>query len=206
MVQTTSRCPPSGWGRCRPFDDVASVDVQACSGSNMSGIRSSASRHPRWHRGQRQCWQDLGQLAAANMSAMYMHVHGSLHCKSGASSDSLCRLLDFTAVLHSGIAHSIAHSGIAHSLFSSASVECLCWVVVVCRVHVCDSAFSRVVLFCLATQCFRGLLCFAARLSVFVVGRRARPRFRAVLRSDRAIASGLLCPTDEFAGQFCFSC
>ena len=99
---------------------------------------------------------------------------------------------DFTAVLH--------------SLFSSASVECLCWVVVVCRVHVCDSAFSRVVLFCLATQCFRGLLCFASRLSVFAVGRRARPRFRAVLRSDRAIASGLLCPTDEFAGQFCVSC
>ena len=98
---------------------------------------------------------------------------------------------DFTAVLH--------------SLFSSASVECLCWVVVVCRVHVCDSAFSRVVLFCLATQCFRGLLCFASRLSVFAVGRRARPRFRAVLRSDRAIASGLLCPTDEFAGQFCFN-
>ena len=92
-----------------------------------------------------------------------------------------------------------------HSLFSSASIECLCWVVVVCRVHVCDSAFSRVVLFCLATQCFRGLLCFASRLSVFAVGRRARPRFRAVLRSDRAIASGLLCPTDEFAGQFCFS-
>ena len=91
-----------------------------------------------------------------------------------------------------------------HSLFSSASVECLCWVVVVCRVHVCDSAFSRVVLFCLATQCFRGLLCFASRLSVFAVGRRARPRFRAVLRSDHAIASGLLCPTDEFAsGLLC---
>ena len=121
--------------------------------SYMSVSCSSASRHPRWDRGQRQCWQDLGQLAAANMSATYKHVYGSLHCKSGASSDSLFRLLDFTAVLHSGIAHSIAHSGIAHSLFSSASVECLCWVVVVCRVHDCDPAFSRVVLFCLATLC-----------------------------------------------------